>query len=201
MTKCSNRNLQKKIYYNNPTDGQETKSLGMEQGVRKFRGRSKPALKHSRVCEEEPRTPLQSMKSGTPSFLGGGMQGGSKDCTGRTSTAGAHMEFMPRLPAWPGTRSKMLYRQPQLQPGIALWSGTPPLQPLTQQGKAWQRHGNVPGGAGVTYKAVEGFMRGGVKLLSYPHFSLPEPNGRATFVQESLLRSLCSSTQQYKTLL
>lgn len=29
-------------------------------------------------------------------------------------------------------------------------------------------------------------MRGAVKLLSYPHFSLPEPNGQATLVQESL---------------
>lgn len=44
-------------------------------------------------------------------------------------------------------------------------------------------------------------MRGGVKLLSYPHFLLPEPNGQATFVQESLLCLLCSSMQQYKTLL
>lgn len=44
-------------------------------------------------------------------------------------------------------------------------------------------------------------MRGGVKLLSYPHFLLPEPNSQATFVQESLLCLLCSSMQQYKTLL
>lgn len=61
----------KNIYYNNPRDGQETKSLGMEQGVRKLHGRSKPALKHSRVCEEEQGTPSQSTKSGTPSFSGG----------------------------------------------------------------------------------------------------------------------------------
>lgn len=46
MTKCSNGNLQKNIYCKNPTDGQETKSLGMEQGVRKSHGRTKPALKH-----------------------------------------------------------------------------------------------------------------------------------------------------------
>lgn len=42
---------------------------------------------------------------------------------------------------------------------------------------------------------------GGVKLLSYPRFSPPEPNGQATFVQESLLHLLHSSMQQYKTLL
>lgn len=83
-----------KKYNNNPTDGQETKSLGKEQGVRKVHGRSKPALKHSGVCEEEQGMPLQSTRSGTPS-LRGGMQGGSKDCTGRTSTAAAHEEFMP----------------------------------------------------------------------------------------------------------
>lgn len=47
----------KKIYYNKPTDGEETKSLGMEQGVRKSHGRSKPALKHSKVCEEEQGMP------------------------------------------------------------------------------------------------------------------------------------------------
>lgn len=132
---------------------------------------------------------------------GGGMQGGSKDCTGRTSTAAAHKEFKPWLPPQSSTRSKTLYRQPQLQPGTALQSGTPPLQRFTQQGKSWQRHGNVPGGAGVAYKAVEGCVRGGVTLLSYSHFSLPEPNGQATFVQESLLRLLRSSVQQYKTFL
>lgn len=107
MTKCSNRNLQKNIYYNNPTDGQETKSLGTEQGVRKSRGSGKPALKRSGVCEEEQGTPSQSTKSGTPPSLGGGMRGGGKGCTGRTSTAAAHEEFMPRsLPSRaPGLRS------------------------------------------------------------------------------------------------
>lgn len=39
--------------------------------MRKSHGRSKPALKHSVVCEEEQGTPLQSTKSGTPSFSGG----------------------------------------------------------------------------------------------------------------------------------
>lgn len=75
------------------------------------------------------------------------MQGGSTDCMGRTSTAAADKEFTPRLPPQSGTRSKM-YRQPQLQPGTALRRGTPPLQRLTQQGKAWQRHRNVLGAQG-----------------------------------------------------
>lgn len=161
--------------YNNPTDGQETKSLGMEQGVAKLHGRSKPELKHSRVCEEEQGMPLQSMKSGTPSFSGG-RHAGRQQGLHRQDAGSAHKEFMPRLHPQPGTRSEMLYRQPQLQPGIALWSRTPALQRLTQQGKAWQRHGNVPGGAGVAYEAVEGCVRGGVRLLSYPRFSLPEPS-------------------------
>lgn len=139
----------KYIYYNNPTDGQETKSLGMEQGVRKLHGRNKPALKHSGVCEEKQGTPSQSSKSGTPPSLGGGMRGSSEDCTGRTRTAAARKAFMPRLPPQSGTRSKMLYRQPQLQPGTALRNGTPALQQLTQQGSAWQRRGNVPGDAGA----------------------------------------------------
>lgn len=108
MTKCSNGNLQKNIYCKNTTDGQETKSLGMEQGVRKSHGRTKPALKHGGAgCEEEQGTPLQSMKnSGTPSFSGGSMQGGSKDCTGRTSTAAGYKESMPQLPPPSGTRSQ-----------------------------------------------------------------------------------------------
>lgn len=72
----------------------------------------------------------------------------------------------------------------------SLGSGTPSLQPLTQQGKAWQRHGNVPGGAGIAWEPVKGCVRGGVKLLSYPHFSLPEPHGQAPCVQESLLHLL-----------
>lgn len=66
----------------------------MEQGLRKVHGRSKPALKHSRVCEEEQGMPLQSTRSGSPSFEGRHARS-SKDCTGRTSTAAAHKEFMP----------------------------------------------------------------------------------------------------------
>lgn len=125
------------------------------------------------------------------------MREGSKDCTGRTQAA-AHKEFMPRLHPQPGTRSEMLYQQPLLQPGIALWSRTPALQRLTQQGKAWQRHGNVPGGAGVAYEAVEGCVRGGVRLDYFPiHTS--HCQSQATFVQESL-HLLCRSLQ-YKTFL
>lgn len=73
-----------------------------------------------------------------------------------------------------------MYQQPQLQPGIAV-GGTPSLQPLTQQGKAWQRHGNVPEGAGIVCEAVGCCVRGGVKLLSYPHFLLPEPHKLPVF--------------------
>lgn len=113
----------KKYNYNNPTDGQETKSLGMEQGVRKVHGRSKPALKHSRVCEGEQGMPLQSTRSGTPP-----LREACKEAA-RTAQAGPAQQGHTRNSCHgsilSGTGAKM-YRQPQLQPGIAVgWDTIP----------------------------------------------------------------------------
>lgn len=84
----------KNIYYNNPTDRWETKSLGMEWGVRKSHGRSKPVLEHSWGCEEAQGTPLHSTKRGTPSS-GGRHAGRQQEAPHRqdqhsSSTHGVH---------------------------------------------------------------------------------------------------------------
>lgn len=73
-----------------------------------------------------------------------------------------------------------MYQQPQLQPGIAV-GGTPSLQPLTQQGKAWQSNGNVPEGAGIVCEAVGCCVRG---VLNY----FPIHTSR----RQSHISSLCS---------
>lgn len=152
----------------------------MEQGVRKVHGRSTPALKHSRVCEEEQGMPWQSTRSGSPSLEGSHArrQQGLHRQDQHSSTQGVHA-MDPSCQA----QGPRCTKSPSCSLG-KLWGGTPSLQPLTQQGKAWQRHGNVPG---VQGEAVEGCVRGGGNLLSYPHFSLPEPHGQAHCVQESLL--------------
>lgn len=84
----------KKYHYNNPTDGQETQSLGMEQGVRNMHGRNKPALKHSRACEEEQGMSLQSTRSGSPSFEGRHARR-QQGLHRQDQHSRAHKEFMP----------------------------------------------------------------------------------------------------------
>lgn len=81
--------------------------------MRKVHGRSKPALKHSRVCEEEQEMPPQSTRSGTPSFEGrhARRQQGLHRQDQHSST---HKEFMPWILS--GTGAKM-YQQPHLQLG------------------------------------------------------------------------------------
>lgn len=150
MTKGSNRNLQKNIYSNNARDGQETKSLGMEQGVGKWHGRNKPALMHSGVCEEKQGKPPQSSKSGSPSFSGGRHAGNSRDCTGRTSTcAAAHKVFRPRLPPQPGTRSTMLSRQPHCSLGQLCGRDTAGRGWAAARECAWGRRGRTGGCGGL----------------------------------------------------
>lgn len=111
--------------------------------------------------------PLHSTRSESPSLSSGRhagrqQEGSRMDRTGRTSTAAAHKEFMPWLPPQSDRRAKMVFtNQPSCSPGqTALLSRMQPLLCLAWQGKAWQRHGNVPGGREVTCETMEAVCKG-----------------------------------------
>lgn len=106
------------------------------------------------------------------------MQGGSKDCTGRTSTAVAHKEFMPWIHPV-RHRGQDVPTVPAAAWDSCGWDTIPAATLSAGQSlaEAWE----CARGAGIVCEAVEGCMRGGVKLLFYPHFSLPEPHKLPVF--------------------
>lgn len=102
------------------------------------------------------------------------MQGGSKDCTGRTSTAVAHKRFMPWI-------HPVRHRGQDVPTApAAAWDscgvGYHPCSHSLSRAKLGRDMGMCQGVQGL-YVRLWRVVRGGVKLLSYPHFSLPEPHG------------------------
>lgn len=151
-------------------------------------GRNKPALKHSRVCEEEQGMSLQSTRSGSPSFEGRHARR-QQGLHRQDQHSRAHKEFMPWI-------HPVRHRGQDVPTApAAAWDSCGvehhPCSHSLSRAKLGRGMGMCQGVQG-SCEAVEGCVRGGGKLLSYPHFSLPEPRGQA-----SLCSGLSSPVSSY----